>query len=316
MTMKYFLTIFISVLLLTGCDDGNLITENFVFENATVQKCSNSNVLYKINAAEALIFNTPETNFPNTETVINTPRVVAIGGLTSLTYRKFATTTSTSNICDTPTIPVIEEWTVTGGTAEITTTKITDTNGIIIAYNHNIVFKNITFITPNKQIVYDSYSFGSYRTQVVDLNFDYSLTTTQNCGGNNLIFKYNNTNALLLDVDASLFANAVTPIGSPRTALINTTTNKVVYRVYNGGLNANFFCAAITPATPTLTEEWVAQDGIAATSGIISVETVAIDATHFKHTITLYKTTFKKGILTYIYPTSDNFVFGDYVTTL
>ena len=152
--MKYFLTVFISVLLLTSCDDGDLITENFIFENVTVQKCNNSNILYKINAAEALIFNTPETNFPNTETVINTPRVVAIGGLTSLTYRKFATTTSTSNICDTPTIPVIEEWTVTGGTAEITTTKITDTNGIIIAYNHNIVFKNITFITPNKQIVY------------------------------------------------------------------------------------------------------------------------------------------------------------------
>ena len=316
MTMKYFLTIFISVLLLTSCDDGNLITENFVFENATVQKCSDSNILYKINDVEALIFNTPETNFPNTETVAGTPRVVSIGGATSLIYRKFATNTSTNNICNTPTIPVLEEWTVTGGTVEITTTKITDTNGIIVAYNHNIVFKNITFVTPDKQIVYDSYTFGSYRTEITNLNFDYSLATTQNCGGNNLIFKYNNNNALLLDVDATLFTNAVTPIGSPRTALINTTTNKVVYRVYNGSLNTNFFCAAITPTTPTLTEEWIAEDGVAATSGIISVETVAIDATHFKHTITLYKTTFKKGILTYIYPTSDNFVFGEYITTL
>ena len=316
MTMKYFLTIFISVLLLTSCDDGNLITENFVFENATVQKCSDSNILYKINDVEALIFNTPETNFPNTETVAGTPRVVSIGGATSLIYRKFATNTSTNNICNTPTIPVLEEWTVTGGTVEITTTKITDTNGIIVAYNHNIVFKNITFVTPDKQIVYDSYTFGSYRTEITNLNFDYSLATTQNCGGNNLIFKYNNNNALLLDVDATLFTNTVTPIGSPRTALINTTTNKVVYRVYNGSLNTNFFCAAITPTTPTLTEEWIAEDGVAATSGIISVETVAIDATHFKHTITLYKTTFKKGILTYIYPTSDNFVFGEYITTL
>jgi hypothetical protein len=315
MIMKYFLTLFISVLLLTGCDDGNLITENFVFENATVQKCSTSNVLYKINDVEALIFNTPETNFPNTETVINTPRVVSIGGTTSLTYRKFATTTSTSNICDTPTIPVLEEWIVTGGTVEITTTKIFDINGTtVVAYNHNIVFKNITFITADKQIVYDSYTFGNYRTEIVNLNFDYSLATTQNCGGNNLIFKYNGANALLLDVDPSLFTNAVTPIGSPRTALINTTTNKVIYRVYNGSLNTNFFCAAITPSTPTLTEEWIAQDGVAGTSGIISVETVAIDATHFKHTITLYKTTFKKGILTYIYPANDNFVFGEYIT--
>ena len=315
--MKYFLNIFISLLLLTGCDDGDLITENFVFENASVQKCSNSNVLYKINDTEALIFNTPETNFPNTETAANTPRVVSIGGSTSLIYRKFANTTSTNNICDTPTIPVLEEWTVTGGTVEITTTKILDTNGTtVVAYNHNIVFKNITFVTPNKQIVYDSYTFGSYRTEVTNLNFDYSLATTQNCGGNNLIFKYNNNNALLLDVDATLFDNSPTPVGSPRTRLINTTSNKVVYRVYSGSLNTNFFCAAITPSTPTLTEEWIAQDGVAGTSGIISVETVAVDATHFKHTITLYKTTFKKGVLTYTYPTSDNFVFGEYITTL
>ncbi|WP_395058254.1 hypothetical protein [Flavobacterium sp.] len=313
--MKYFLTIFISLLLLTGCDDGDLITENFVFENATVQKCSSSNVLYKINDVEALIFNTPETNFPNTETIVNTPRVVSIGGATSLIYRKFATTTSTTNICDTPTIPILEEWTVTGGTAEITTIKILDTNGTtVVAYNHNIVFKNITFVTPDKQIVYDSYTFGSYRTEIINLNFDYSLATTQKCGGNNLIFKYNSNNALLLDVDPLLFPNSV--VGSPRTRVINGTTNKVVYRVYNGSLNTNFFCAAITPSTPTLTEEWIAQDGVTGTSGIISVETVALDATHFKHTITLYKTTFKKGVLTYIYPTNDNFVFGEYITTL
>jgi hypothetical protein len=313
MTMKYFLTLFISVLLLTGCDDGDLITENFVFENATVQKCSNSNVLYKINDVEALIFNTPETNFPNTETLLNEPRIVTIGGSTSLTYRKFATTTSTSNICDTPTIPVLEEWTVSGGTVQITTSQIFDTNGIVVAYNHNIIFKNITFVTPNKQIVYDSYTFGNYRTEIIDLDFDYDLATTQKCGGNNLIFKFNGSNALLLDVDPTLFANVVTPVGSPRTRLINTTTNKVVYRVYNGSLNTNFFCAAITPSTPTLLEEWVAQNGVAATSGEIRVVTVAVGAT-FKHTITLYKTTFKKGVLTYIYPTSNNFVFGDYIT--
>lgn len=313
MIMKYFLTLFISVLLLTGCDDGNLITENFVFETATIQKCADSNILYKINDQEALILNTPETSFPNTETAIDTPRIVAIGGTTSLTYKKFSERTSTNNICNTPTIPVLEEWTVSGGTIEITTNKIADTNGVIVAYNHNIVFKNITFVTPDKQIVYDSYVFGNYRTEIVNLNFDYSLATTQNCGGNNLIFKYNNTNALLLDVDATLFANVVTPIGSPRTALINTTTNKIIYRVYNGSLNTNFFCAAITPSTPTLTKEWIAEDGVAGTSGIISVETVAVGAT-FKHTITLYKTTFKNGIQTYIYPTNDNFVFGDYIT--
>jgi hypothetical protein len=311
--MKYFLALFISVLLLTGCNDGNLITENFVFENAIIQKCASSNVLYKINDVEALILNTPESSFPNVETVLGTPRVVTITGTTSLIYRKFASTTTSTNICDTPTIPVLEEWTVSGGTMEITTNKVLDGSGITVAYNHNIVFKNITFVAPDKQVVYDSYVFGNYRTDVVNLNFDYALVATQNCGGNNLIFKYNSNNALLLDVDPTLFINAVTPVGFPRTRVINSTTNKVVYRVYSGSLNSAFFCAAITPSVPTLTEEWVAQDGIAATSGEIRVETVAFGA-QFKHTITLYKTTFKKGVLTYIYSTSDNFVFGEYTT--
>ncbi|WP_134355893.1 hypothetical protein [Flavobacterium psychrophilum] len=309
--MKYFLAIIISVLLLSSCDDGNLITENFVFENATVQKCSDSNVLYKINGAEALIFKSLDTYFENIEQV----KTYSISGNANLIYRKFATTTSTNNICNTPTIPVLEEWTVTGGTVQITTTKILDSNRTtVVAYTHNIVFKNITFTTPSKQIVYDTYVFGNYRTEVVDLHFGYDLITTQNCGGSNLILKYNNNNALLLDVDATLFPNST--VGSPRTRVINSTTNKVVYRVYNGSLNTNFFCSAITPSTPNLTEEWIAQNGVEGASGEIRVVTVAIDATHFKHTITLYKTTFKKGVLTYIFPTSDNFIFGTYITTI
>ncbi|WP_134345813.1 hypothetical protein [Flavobacterium psychrophilum] len=309
--MKYFLAIIISVLLLSSCDDGNLITENFVFENATVQKCSDSNVLYKINGAEALIFKSLDTYFENIEQV----KTYSISGNANLIYRKFATTTSTNNICNTPTIPVLEEWAVTGGTVQITTTKILDSNRTtVVAYTHNIVFKNITFTTPSKQIVYDTYVFGNYRTEVVDLHFAYDLITTQNCGGSNLILKYNNNNALLLDVDATLFPNST--VGSPRTRVINSTTNKVVYRVYNGSLNTNFFCSAITPSTPNLTEEWIAQNGVEGASGEIRVVTVAIDATHFKHTITLYKTTFKKGVLTYIFPTSDNFIFGTYITTI
>ncbi|MGH2667075.1 hypothetical protein [Flavobacterium sp.] len=316
--MKYFLVLFISVLAVTGCDNGDLIVESFNFENATIQKCTDANVLYKISAQEALVLTIPETNFENAETPANTPRVVTITGTTSIKYRKYSGTPTAATICGTPTLSVLEEWDAIGGTVEITTVKILGTdNTTVIGYNHNIVFKNVTFNTPDKQVVYDSYEFGNYRTDVIDLDFDYASAATQNCGGNNLIFKYNTNNALLLDVDQSLFANAATPVGSPRTALINTTTNKVVYRVYSGGLNINYFCSAITPATPTLTEEWVAEDGIASTSGIITVDTEAtIDPNVFKHTIRLYKTTFKKGIYKYSPVPNDYYTFGVYYTTL
>jgi len=315
--MKYFLTLFISALVLTGCNDGDLITENFNFDSATIQKCSSSN-LYKINGQEALVLNTSEENFPNQETPAGEPRVLPINSATSIYYRKYSGTVSSNSICESPapaTPVVLEEWNVVGGTVQITTNKVFAADGItVIAYNHNIVFKNITFVTNGKQLVYETFVFGNYRTDVIVLPFNFGSSATQDCSTNNLVFKYNTNEVLLLDVDASLFANAET-LGTPRTALINST-NKVVYRIYNGNLNANFFCASIAPTSPTVTEEWVAQNGVADTSGIIKVETVAIDAVTFKHTITLYKTTFQKGIYTYSPSTTDEYIFGDYITTL
>jgi hypothetical protein len=314
MTMKYFLALFICALTLAGCDDGDLIVDSFNFENTTVQKCTDVDVLYKINGEESLVLNIPETNFPNVETETDTPRIVNITGSTSLTYRKYSGTATAANICSTPTLTVLEEWNVVGGTVEITTIKVFDTDGTtVVGYNHNIVFKNITFVTPEKEIVYDSYVFGNYRTDVIDLEFDYVTAAMQNCDTNNLVFKYNTNNALLLDVPATLFANEET-LGTPREALINTTTHKVVYRVYSGSLNANYFCSAITPATPTLTEEWVADNGVDDVSGIIKVETVAIDATHWKHTIKLFNTIFRKGIYTYSPAPGADYTFGEYIT--
>ncbi len=309
--MKYFWTLLFSLMILTSCDDGDIIEDTFNFENETIQKCSNSNVLYKINDKEALIFNAPEDYFSNKEQT----QTYTIGSGNSIMYRKFASTTSTSNICNTPTLQVIDEWNAIGGSIEIISTEIL--NGTtIVAYNHNITFKNVTFQASDKQVVYESYFYGSYRTDVIDLDFDYTLALTKNCPGNNLIFKYNGNNVLLFDVNKStLFPNIVTTPGSPREVLINTTTNKVVYRVYNGGLNENFFCSAITPSSPTLTEEWIADSGVNSVSGIIRVVTETTSVPNqYKHTISLYKTTFRKGFQYYSPNPNGDYVFGVYYT--
>ena len=303
--MKYFLTILFSLFLFCSCNDGNLIEETFDFASASVQKCSTTNSLYKISGKEALVFNTPETNFPNSEGTLS----IAVGGDTNILYKKFSSTTSTNEICGTPTISVIEEWNVVGGTVTITSTKIFDAaNTKVVAYNHKITFKNITFITPTKQVVYDSYEFGSYITNVIDLNFNYTTAITQTCTGNNLIFKYSGSNVLLFDVDATLFDHTL----GTKTKLIDSN-NKVVYRIYNGSLNSNFFCAAIPPSTPSITEEWIAQNGVSTTSGIIKVETV-LSGTQYKHTIKLYNTTFKKGINDYNPAPNADYTFGELIT--
>lgn len=316
--MKYVWALLLSVLLLNSCDDGDLIVENFDFDNVTVQKCTDANTLYKINGSEALIFKTPESKFAN----IAQTQTYSVDANTSITYRKYSETVIASTICGTPTQTISEEWLcLPGGTVEIKSTPIFDTviPTKIIGYNHAITFKNIVFQAPDKQIVYDSYTFGNYRTDVTDLAFDFaSPTNALYCDTSNLIFKYNTNKVLLLDVDkTSLFVNSVTAPGNPRTALINTTNNKVVYRVYSGGVNFNFFCSSIPPANPTLTEEWIAKDGEAATSGIIRVVTEAtVDPNTFKHTISLYKTTFTKGIKYYSPNPDGDYEFGVYYTTL
>lgn len=316
--MKYIWALFVSVLLLTGCDDGDIIVENFDFADEEVQKCADANTLYKINDKEALIFITPETKFAN----LNQTQTYIVESGTSITYRKYSEAVITSSICGTPTQTVIEEWTcLDGGTVEIKSTPIYDTviPTKIIAYNHAITFKNIVFQAPGKQVVYDSYTFGNYRTEVTNLAFNFtSPVEVLKCNSNNLLFKYNSNKVLLLDVVKSdLFVNAVTPVGSPRTALINSTNNRIVYRVYSGGLNDDFFCSAITPSNPTLTEEWNADNGETDVKGIIKVVTEAAVAPNtFKHTIFLYKTTFRRGVKYYSPNPDGDYEFGVYYTSL
>jgi hypothetical protein len=315
--MRYFLLVIISLCTIVSCDDGDLITEDFNFEKVTtITKCDNSNILYKVSGQESMILDTSEENFPNIETEPGKPNVLTIGKEASLVYRKYNGNVDSTSICSSPppANPVVsEEWTISGGTVEITTVKLLDDKAVIIGYNHNIVLKNVTFTSQQKQIVYDSYVFGNYRTNVTVLPFKFADAKTQKCDSKNLIFRYNENEVLLLDVDPLLFANEATTPGKPRVKPIDAS-NKVVYRLYNGPLNTDFFCATLQPFNPVLTQEWIAENGVEETSGLIKVETVALDVKTFEHTIKLFKTTFKRGIATFSPSPEGDYLFAVYKT--
>lgn len=322
--MKYFFAVLFCATLLTACDDGDLITVEIDIDSVTtVSKCFDISTLYKISGNQAIILNIDENNFPNVVTAANTPRVVTLGNSASAVYRKYSDIVTKDSFCSTsaPATPtVLEEWTISGGTIEITTVAISSTTTPIttIAYNHAIVFKNVTFISPTGQeIAYPSKEFGNYRTDVIVLPFDFEAAATQKCSTKNLLFKYSGTEALLFEVDPLLFESMVTPIGTPRERVINGTSNKVYYRVFNGNLNIDFFCAISQPALPTLKEEWIAINGVNAVSGIIRVETTASGTSPqvFTHTIKLYKTTFKNGIKEFSPNPTGDYVFGTYITS-
>lgn len=95
------------------------------------------------------------------------------------------------------------------------------------------------------------------------LNFDDQPVQTP-CG-ELLIFKLgrNRNEALVMQLngqDKSIFTT-LTPNGAPRLFEINNTSNRVVYRLFDGDVSAAYFCQDIPATSPKVTDEWITTGG-------------------------------------------------------
>lgn len=150
-------------------------------------------------------------------------------------------------------------------------------------------------------------------------SFDFSAGSSNQCNSGVsgfFIYKINSNEVLLIQIPEINFVNEITDPDSPRTVAI-TSTNKVIYRIYNGTLTTSDICTTIPPATPVVIEEWNA------VSGTIEIQTnvnKTIDATlnssvitGYTHTIVLRNVNFLKGNGNQqLYQTLS---FGNYVTS-
>ena len=91
-------------------------------------------------------------------------------------------------------------------------------------------------------------------------SFNFDTVNIQECTDNNLIFKINGDEMLLINIPESSFANEETPDGSPRIVNISST-NQIIYRIYSGTVTSSNICATIPPATPVVQDEWNATGG-------------------------------------------------------
>ena len=318
--MKRVLSLLVFALLLNGCDDGNLTQEDINFETVTTQNCSTNNIIYKLKEKEALLVEIPATSFTNEPSLTNTPIVLEINTTNRVVYRFYGGTVSSDNICETipPATPIVtDQWNATDGkiqifTTAVKTTNTTDNSTRITGYNHNIVFKNITFAKNNGTQVYETFPFGDYVTTATTLPFLFDQTV-EKCSASNQIYNYTSSEALMLTIDPTLIVNEVTPLNNPRTGIIGTTTNVLTYRLFSGLLTAAYFCNATTPTTPALSQEWNGVTGATGISGIVEVTTTTNGPGSFKHTIILKKVTLKKGNNDFLL--GDNFIYGDLLTT-
>ena len=313
--MKRVLSLLIFVLILNGCDDGDLIQEDINFEDVTAQKCTTNSIIYKLKDSEALILEATGVTFPKQ----TTSQEISISSSNRVIYRFYNGAVSASTICETipPATPIVtDQWTATGGKIVINTTAVkttdqTDNSTKITGYNHNITFKNITFDKGNGTQVYETFAFGDYIISATPLPLAFNKTLEQ-CSSSKQLYDYNSSEALILDVDPSLIVNEATPLNTPRTGLISETKNKLTYRLFSGLVTAAYFCNTTFPATPVVTEEWIAVTGVAHTSGIIEVTTTSF-GNGFKHTVVLKKVKMKRGNSDFIL--GDSYIYGELLTT-
>jgi PBP1b-binding outer membrane lipoprotein LpoB len=313
--MKRVVSLLVFALLLNGCDDGDLIQEDISFEDVATQNCTTNNIIYKLKDTEALILEVVGFTFP-TETK---SQELDISASNRVLYRFYNGTVTSSTICETipPATPiVVDQWTTSGGkivinTTAVKTTNTTDNSTKITGYNHNITFKNITFVKSNGTQVYETFPFGDYVISATPLPFAFNKTLEQ-CSSSKQLYDYNSSEALILDIDPALIVNEATPLNTPRTGLISDTKNKLTYRLFSGLLTGAYFCNTTFPATPAVSEEWIAVAGVANESGIVEVTTTTL-GTGFKHTVVLKKAKMKKGSSDFIL--GDNYIYGELLTT-
>lgn len=135
------------------------------------------------------------------------------------------------------------------------------------------------------------------------------VETVESCT-NGIIYKLKDQESLLLDVPEETFVNETS------TTTLDISTNRVVYRFYNGTVSTDNICATIPPATPIVTDQWTATKGqiVITTTAKKESNTTANSTkiTGYNHNIVLKNVTFEKSNGNQVYET---FVFGDYITT-
>ncbi|WP_025740184.1 hypothetical protein [Aquimarina pacifica] len=132
--MKKLLYFLFFLHLLSSCDDGDIIVTSFEFDEVDLELCRGSlkdeYVFFKINddTQEAISFDFVNESFSDT-TVTTTPIYIDIGDDVHFIYRSFNSEITSDYFCGTlpsSDITILEELLIISGTAEISTSIITE----------------------------------------------------------------------------------------------------------------------------------------------------------------------------------------------
>jgi hypothetical protein len=269
--MKNLIAFLVLLFLIVSCNDGNVAVQDISFDNVTGSNCVN--LSYKIKGNEVLIikFDDISKAYLLDQTPIDKPIILNIDAKNPVTYRVYNGVPTAANFCGNQLPPaepiVVEEWTATSGTIEITTTVSKSTNTTtnattINGYNNFVQLKNITFKKPNGDQFYETFNFGNINVAITPLNLSFDQPI-EKCASSQ-IFTSKIGVVALMSIENSginLIDKVVTPINNPRTIVLNSTNNKLFYRVFENLDVLNYKCKTTFLGTDDMTQEWIASTG-------------------------------------------------------
>ncbi|WP_116787443.1 membrane lipoprotein lipid attachment site-containing protein [Flavobacterium psychrotrophum] len=274
--MKKIFCFIVALILLTGCDDGEMTFQKFNF-TGTLKECSLKTGTYIMTTGtEALIIDLAATPLVNIESAKNSAgdpisRNIALGA-NALEYRVYTSTVTSDNICNATgnaSVTIKDRWQGTGNLGIITTKK-TDSKGVI-TFIHSITLTDATFTKDGETIrIEDNYLNTVTTSMGVTLNFandnESDPINLSICEDNsNLKYWIKNNQSILLQFAPGTLNNAGTedvievPLNADLTA---ATANNITITVYSGnGMTSEGICTRNKPVTPTEKSRWVATSG-------------------------------------------------------
>ncbi|MGV3459469.1 MAG: hypothetical protein ACO1N9_03325 [Flavobacterium sp.] len=274
--MKKIFGLLAALLLLTGCDDGDMTFKSFNFGDSNAQACADNGLIYKVQGTEALLLQFAANTFINAENIdpqtgLNVPRSFNIGSGVSMIYRTYNGEVSSASICtDLPpaTPSVVDQYVAqAGGTISVLTQKVTNNEGVITGYNHIITIVNATLTKDGESIIITNNVFGTYATTLTyrfDFEDEDSNINLQRCpeppAFTGKVFTVNGDEALLFNLNMTSFPatdDAVTTIDFS----VPTEAQEIIFNEYSGTAVATLFCNVVPPITPVVTKQWEAISG-------------------------------------------------------
>ncbi len=119
---------------------------------------------------------------------------------------------------------------------------------------------------------------GDLQIETLDFDsFDIQNCETVEIAIENVLFKINSDEALILELPANLLVNEV---GTVTSTVSNSGPSMITYRIFSDVVTNDYFCATVPLTAPQVLEEIPAQ------SGDVTIVTTTTDSLTFTHQIT------------------------------